>query len=99
MKTVALISVAAMAALLSSHIQAGAWDNPDTADGILHALEQPGYVGTSLTDARTRVQIFRVIPGFPNHDVDETGYVLDQRGPASQYDNAYTPASIDPVAN
>jgi hypothetical protein len=64
------------------------WLAPETESGILHEMEQPGYVGTSsyvgtsLSDTRPRIHVFgEPNSAFPNPDVDESGFVIGTSGP------------------
>lgn len=75
-------AVIGLSALAATSGFAGQWDNPDTAGGILNDLDRPAYVGTSLSDTSKRMQIGSAPnPAFPNHDIDETGYVVGAAGP------------------
>ncbi len=89
MKTIAITSAVALAALAGT-VHAGIWgSNPDTVGGILHALEQPGYVGTSMRDDRARLNIRSVNAAFPNGDVDESGYAVGRAGTESGQGDLY----------
>jgi len=58
------------------------WLDPETEGGILHEMEQPGYVGTSLSDTKSRIHAFgEPNSAFPNHDIDETGFAVGTSGP------------------
>lgn len=58
------------------------WIDPDTEGGILHDVESPGYVGTSLSETRSRIHVFGAPDSaFPNHDIDETGFVVGTPDP------------------
>ncbi|MBU1395921.1 MAG: hypothetical protein KKE84_07235 [Gammaproteobacteria bacterium] len=58
------------------------WINSDTEGGVLHEMERPGYVGTSLSDTRQRIHVFGAPDSaFPNHAIDETGFVVGTSGP------------------
>jgi hypothetical protein len=76
-----ITAVMGAAALAATSAFAGSWDsNPDTAGGILEDLDRPGYVGTSLPDARA---------AFPNRDVDETGNLVGAAGPEQGQGDLY----------
>ncbi|MBN8770561.1 MAG: hypothetical protein J0I46_03260 [Thiobacillus sp.] len=89
----ALIGAAALAATSAF---AGPWDfNPDTAGGIMEDLERPGYVGTSLPDTRKRIHIDVPNSAFPDHDRDETGYVVGTAGPEKGHGDEYGSVLFD----
>lgn len=89
MRTIASIPAAFAVAMMASTAQAGVWDNPDTMGGILHTLERPGYVGTSLADHRARLSVQRANPAFPNGDIDETGFAVGTAGPEGGHGDLY----------
>ena len=98
MKITCLITaVMGAAALAATSAFAGPWDfNPDTAGGIMEDLDRPGYVGTSLPDTRKRIHIGgEPNPAFPNHDVDETGYVVGTAGPEKGHGDTYGSVMYD----
>lgn len=98
MKNIHLFTAAIGAALLAAAPAfAGPWDfNPDTAGGILEDLDRPAYVGTSLPDTRKRVHIGGTPnPAFPNHDIDETGYVVGTAGPEKGHGDEYGSVLFD----
>lgn len=58
------------------------WIDADTEGGILHEVERPAYVGTSLSDTRPRIRVYGASnSAFPNHAIDETGFVVGTSGP------------------
>lgn len=98
MKTLTLSASAVAAALmLSMPAQAaGPWDfNPDLYGDIVSDLNAPGYVGTSRPDTRKRLHVDHVVAGFPNPDIDETGYVIGTAGPERGYGDEYGSIMFD----
>ncbi|HQT00051.1 MAG: hypothetical protein B7Y26_13220 [Hydrogenophilales bacterium 16-64-46] len=98
MKTLTLTaSVLAAAFLFATPVQAaGPWDfNPDLYGDIVSDLNAPGYVGTSLPDTRKRLHVDQVVAGFPNPDIDETGYVIGTAGPERGYGDEYGSIMFD----
>ena len=77
--------------LAASSAFAGQWDgNPELESSILNDLDRPAYVGTSLSDTRKRVHIHGAPnAAFPNHEIDETGYVVGMAGPEKGHGDAY----------
>ena len=58
------------------------WLDPETESAISHDMERTGYVGTSLSDTRPRIHVFGAPnSAFPNHAIDETGFVVGTSGP------------------
>ncbi len=60
------------------------WLDPETESAISHDMERPGtsYVGTSLSDTRSRIRVFgEPNSAFPNHAIDESGFVVGTSGP------------------
>lgn len=63
------------------------WLDPETESVISRDMERPGYVGTSyigtsLSDTRSRIHVFgEPNSAFPNHAIDETGFVIGTSGP------------------
>jgi hypothetical protein len=96
MKTVVLIPAAAMAvALLSGLARADMQDPPGTAGDTAQTSERSGYVGTSLSDPRRRVNIYTVNPAFPNRDLDESGFVVGNSGPERGQGDEYGSVLLD----
>jgi len=83
--------------LVASLSFAGHWDgNPDMESSILNDLDRPGYVGTSFSDTRKRIHIGGgPNSAFPNHDVDETGYVAGTAGPEKGHGETYGSVLFD----
>ena len=77
--------------LAASSAFAGQWDgNPELESSILNDLDRPAYVGTSLSDTRKRVYVHGTPnAGFPNHEIDETGYAVGTAGPDNGHGDAY----------
>lgn len=69
--------------LAATSVFAGPWDgHSELEQSILNDLDRPAYVGTSLAASRERVHIYGGAGGmFPNHDIDNTGYVVGAAGP------------------
>lgn len=62
----------------------------------LNVQDRPAYVGTGLSDTRKRVHIGGApAPAFPNHDVDETGYVVGTAGPEKGHGDEYGSVLFD----
>jgi hypothetical protein len=98
MKNLTLSAGAIAAAfLLSMPVHAvGPWDfNSDLYGNIVSDLNAPGYVGTSLPDTRKRLHVDQVVAGFPNPDIDETGYVIGMVGPERGYGDEYGSIMFD----
>ena len=58
------------------------WVAPETEGAISHDMERTGYVGTSLSDTRSRIHVFgEPNSAFPNHAIDESGFVIGTSGP------------------
>ena len=63
------------------------WLDPETEGAISYDMERSGYVGTSyvgtsLSDTRTRIRVFgEPNSAFPNADVDESGFAIGTSGP------------------
>jgi hypothetical protein len=99
MKNTLLIFAAATGAtmLVASSSFASHWDgHPDMESSILNDHDRPGYVGTSLSDTRKRIHIGSgPTPAFPNHDVDETGYVVGTAGPEKGHGDTYGSVLFD----
>lgn len=76
---------------------AGPYDgHPDLEQSILNDnLDSPAYVGTSMQDARSRIQVYNVSRTFPNHDMDETGFVDGTSGPERGQGELYGSILID----
>lgn len=92
MKNTHLITAVIGAAMMATTPAfAGPWDgHPDMESSILNDLDRPAYVGTSLPDTRKRLHIGGAPnPAFPNHDIDETGYVVGTTGPEKGHGDQY----------
>jgi hypothetical protein len=62
----------------------------------LNAQDRPAYVGTGLSDTRKRVHIGGAPnPAFPNHDIDETGYIVGTAGPEKGHGDEYGSVLFD----
>lgn len=61
------------------------YDSWEPSSGLdspaVNVRDRPAYVGTSLSDTRTRLHILPPNNAFPNTDMDETGYVVGTAGP------------------
>lgn len=79
-----LLGAGALLMLAATPTIAGQWDgHPDLESSILNDdLDRPAYVGTGLSEPRARVYIYPARDSaFPNHDIDQTGFVTGMAGP------------------
>lgn len=98
MKSTHLIAAAIGAAMMATTPAfAGPWDgHPDLENSILNDLDRTAYMGTSLPDMRMRQHIVGLPnAAFPNHDIDETGYVVGTAGPEKGYGDEYGSVLFD----
>jgi hypothetical protein len=92
MKHTFTLSSLVVAGLLASASVFGVdqWVDAEAEGGVSRDMERPGYVGTSLSDTRSRIHVFgEPNSAFPNHAIDESGFVVGtsdpEKGEGDQY--------------
>lgn len=73
------------ALLMATPATAGQWDgHPDLESSILNDRDRPAYVGTGMSETRARVfvpGVYDAAGAFPNHEIDQNGFVTGMSGP------------------
>jgi hypothetical protein len=92
MKHTFTLSSLVVAGLLASAPVFGVdqWVDAEAEGGVSRDMERSGYVGTSLSDTRSRIYVFGAPnSAFPNPDIDETGFVIGTSDPKKGEDELY----------
>lgn len=84
LKTAGLLGAAALLMLAAAPTTAGQWDGDPELESSAFPddVERPAYVGTALSEPRERTYIYSGRESaFPNHDIDQTGFVSGMADP------------------